>query len=72
MSEPELEAEARRLLDTYGPWTVSGTAWWVAAGLGTDPPRDLVEAVKLEQNRRRFAVAPPGGAVILHFRPRPD
>jgi hypothetical protein len=72
MSEAELEAEAVRLLDTHGEW-LGGREWWVRVGL-PDPPRELMEAVKGEMIRRKWAAHPPlPGAAFFHFRSRePD
>lgn len=72
MSEAELEAEAVRLLDAHGEW-LGGREWWATVGL-PDPPRELMEAVKGEMIRRKWAAnPPPPGAIYFHFRPRePD
>ena len=64
----ELRAEAVWLLDTFGGWP-GGRTWWAGAGW-PDPPRELIEAVKLEMIRRTWAAnPPPPGAVHFHFTP---
>jgi hypothetical protein len=66
MSEDELKAEAVRLLDAFGDWP-GGRAWWTDAGW-PDPQGELMEAVKSEMIRRKWAAnPPPPGAAYFHF-----